>query len=51
MSMNRHGPEQIVKKLRDGEAMPSAGKDLTAILVALMVGEAAWAAGGTGTAG
>lgn len=34
MSMNRHGPEQIVKKLRDGEAMPSAGKDLTAVLVA-----------------
>ncbi len=28
----RHSPEQIVKKLRDGEAMLNAGKDLAAVL-------------------
>lgn len=29
----RHSPEQIVRKLRDGEAMLNAGKDLAAVLL------------------
>ena len=36
----RHSPEQIVKKLRDADAMLNAGKDLAAVLEALEVGEA-----------
>ena len=35
----RHTPEQIVKKLRDADAMLSAGKDQAAVLQALEVGE------------
>jgi len=27
----RHSPEQIVRKLRDADAMLSAGQDLTAV--------------------
>jgi len=38
----RHSPEQIVKKLRDGEAMLNAGKDLAAVLQALEISEATW---------
>ena len=38
----RHSPEQIVKKLRDGEAMLGAGKDLAAVLQALEVSEGTW---------
>jgi len=33
----RHSPEQIVKKLRDADAMLNAGKDLAAVLQALEV--------------
>lgn len=36
----RHSPEQIVRKLRDADAMLSAGKDLAAVLQALEVSEA-----------
>lgn len=35
----RHSPEQIVKKLRDAEAMLNAGQDLAAVLQALEVSE------------
>lgn len=35
----RHSPEQIVKKLRDADAMLSAGKDPAAVLQALEVSE------------
>ncbi len=28
----RHGPEQIVRKLRDADAMLNAGKDVAAVL-------------------
>ena len=35
----RHTPEQIVKKLRDADAMLSAGKDQAAVLLALEVSE------------
>ena len=35
----RHSPEQIVKKLRDADAMLSAGKSLGEVLQALEVSE------------
>lgn len=38
----RHSPEQIVKKLRDAEAMLNAGHDLAAVLQALEVSEATY---------
>jgi putative transposase len=44
MSTNRrrrHSPEQIVRKLRDADAMLNAGKDLAAVLQALEVSESA----------
>jgi len=36
----RHTPEQIVKKLRDADAMLNSGKDMTAVLQTLEVSEA-----------
>lgn len=36
----RHSPEQIVRKLRDADAMLNAGKELAAVLQALEVSEA-----------
>lgn len=38
----RHRPEQIVKKLRDGEAMLNAGQDLAVVLQSLEVSEATY---------
>ena len=38
----RDGPEEIVRKLRDAEAMLTAGKDLAAVLQALDVSEATY---------
>ena len=38
----RHSPEQIVKKLRDADAMLNAGKELAAVLLALEVSEATY---------
>ncbi len=35
----RHSPEQIVRKLRDADAMLSAGKEMAAVLQALEVSE------------
>ena len=35
----RHSPEQIVRKLRDADAMLNAGKDLAAVVQALEVSE------------
>jgi len=35
----RHSPEQVVRKLRDADAMLSVGKDLAAVLQALEVSE------------
>jgi len=35
----RHTPEQIVKKLRDADAMLNAGKDLAAVLQSLEVSQ------------
>lgn len=36
----RHTPEQIVRKLRDADAMLNAGKELAVVLQALEVSEA-----------
>lgn len=38
----RHSPEQIVRKLRDADAMLDAGKDLAAVLQALEVSESTY---------
>lgn len=38
----RHKPEQIVRKLRDAEAMLNAGKDEAAVLQALEVSESTY---------
>ena len=35
----RHTPEQVVRKLRDADAMLNAGKDLAAVLQALEVSQ------------
>ena len=35
----RHSPEQIVKKLRDADAMLNAGQDVAAVLQALAISE------------
>jgi len=35
----RHNPEEIVRKLRDADAMLNAGKDLAAVLQALEISE------------
>ena len=38
----RHSPEQIVKKLRDADAMLNAGHDLAAVFQALETSEASY---------
>ena len=38
----RHSPEQVVRKLRDAEAMLNAGKELAAVLQALEVSESTY---------
>lgn len=38
----RHTPEQIVRKLRDADAMLNAGKDMAAVLQFLEVSEATY---------
>jgi putative transposase len=38
----RHSPEQIVRKLRDADALLNAGKDLSAVLQSLEVSEATY---------
>lgn len=38
----RHSPEQIVKKLRDADAMLNAGQDLAAVYQSLEVSEATY---------
>jgi putative transposase len=38
----RHGPEQIVRKLRDADTMLTAGKDVAAVLQALEISEATY---------
>ena len=38
----RHSPEQIIRKLRDADAMLNAGKDQAAVLQTLEVSEATY---------
>jgi len=38
----RHSPEQIVRKLRDADAMLNAGKDPAAVLQALEISESSY---------
>jgi putative transposase len=38
----RHGPEQVVRKLRDADAMLNAGKELAAVLQSLEISEATY---------
>ena len=38
----RHTPEQVVRKLRDADAMLNAGKDTAAVLQALEVSESTY---------
>ena len=38
----RHSPEQIVKKLRDGEAMLNAGQEMAIVLQTMEVSESTW---------
>jgi hypothetical protein len=42
MKCHRHTPEQIVRKLREGDRLLNEGKDLTAVLRHLAVSESSW---------
>lgn len=40
MKRKRHGPEQVIRKLRDADRMLSEGKEIAAVCQALEVSEA-----------
>ena len=42
MKRHRHTPEQVVRKLREGERLLNEGKDLTEVLRHLEVAQATW---------
>jgi len=42
MKRHRHTPEQIVRKLREGDRLLNEGKDLTEVIRHLEVSEATW---------
>jgi putative transposase len=42
MKRYRHSPEQVVRKLREGERLLNDGKDLTEVLRHLEISEATW---------
>ncbi len=42
MKRHRHSPEQVVRKLREGERLLGEGKDLAEVLRHLEVSEATW---------
>ncbi len=42
MKRHRHSPEQVVRKLREGERLLNDGKDLTEVLRHLEISEASW---------
>jgi hypothetical protein len=42
MKRHRHTPEQIVRKLREGDRLLNEGKDLTEVLRHLEVSESSW---------
>ena len=43
MKRKRHTPEQIVRKLREGDRMLNEGTELTEVLRHLEVSESSWA--------
>jgi putative transposase len=42
MKRHRHTPEQVIRKLREGERLLNVGKDLTEVLRHLEISEATW---------
>jgi len=42
MKRHRHTPEQVIRKLREGEHLLNNGKDLTEVLRQLEISEASW---------
>lgn len=42
MKRHRHTPEQVIRKLRDGERLLGGGSDLTEVLRTLEISEATW---------
>ncbi len=42
MKRQRHTPEQVVRKLREGERMLNAGNDLAEVLRHLAIAESTW---------
>jgi len=42
MKRHRHTPEQVIRKLREGERLLSDGRDLTEVLRHLEISEATW---------
>ena len=42
MKRHRHTPEQVVRKLREGERLLNDGKDLTEVLRTMEISEATW---------
>ena len=42
MKRHRHAPEQVVRKLREGERLLNDGKDLAEVLRTLEISEATW---------
>ena len=42
MKRHRHTPEQVIRKLREGERLLADGKDLTEVLRQLEISEATW---------
>jgi hypothetical protein len=42
MKRKRHTPEQIVRKLREGDRLLNEGKDLTEVLRQLEIAESTW---------
>ena len=42
MKRHRHTPEQVVRKLREGERLLNGGRDLAEVLRALEISEATW---------
>ena len=42
MKRHRHTPEQIVRKLREGDRLLNEGRDLTEVLRQLEVSESSW---------
>ena len=51
MKRHRHTPEQVVRKLREGERLLNEGKDLVEVLRHLEISERPGTGGGTSTAG